>query len=188
MDIYSRFLFEKEVLERRARAELSADDLCDIMNRAQAAAYGDALDERFRHPYMWTWKPHYYIAELDFYNFPYAFGLLFGTGLYAVYRARGAAFVPDYEKLLASTGESIGGGPGAAGSASTSARGLLGRIDQGHPREDRPLLRPEGLRARAQNPAGATDSACPRSPCPPRQFPSGSPRGPACRGPADPER
>jgi pepF/M3 family oligoendopeptidase len=105
VDIYSRFLFEKEVLERRAHSEHSSDDLCDIMNRAQAAAYGDALDEQFRHPYMWTWKPHYYIADLDFYNFPYSFGLLFGTGLYAVYRARGAAFVPDYEKLLASTGE-----------------------------------------------------------------------------------
>ncbi len=105
VDIYSRFLFEKEVFERRAHAELSADDLCGIMNRAQAEAYGDALDERYRHPWMWTWKPHYYIAELDFYNFPYAFGLLFGTGLYAVYRTRGAAFVPDYEKLLATTGE-----------------------------------------------------------------------------------
>ena len=105
VDIYSRFLFEKEVFERRARAELSADDLCGIMDRAQAEAYGDALDHRFRHPWMWTWKPHYYIAEMDFYNFPYSFGLLFGTGLYAVYRARGAAFVTDYEKLLASTGE-----------------------------------------------------------------------------------
>jgi pepF/M3 family oligoendopeptidase len=107
VDIYSRFLFEKEVFERRAHAELSADDLCGIMSRAQAHAYGDALDERSRHPWMWTWKPHYYIAEMDFYNFPYAFGLLFGTGLYAVYRARGAAFAPDYEKLLASTGENV---------------------------------------------------------------------------------
>jgi pepF/M3 family oligoendopeptidase len=105
VDIYSRFLFEKEVLDRRAHSELSSDDLCDIMNRAQAAAYGDALDEHFRHPYMWTWKPHYYIADVDFYNFPYSFGLLFGTGLYAVYRARGADFVPEYERLLASTGE-----------------------------------------------------------------------------------
>jgi oligoendopeptidase F len=54
---------------------------------------------------MWTWKPHYYFAELNFYNFPYAFGLLFGTGLYAIYQERGAAFVADYQRLLASTGE-----------------------------------------------------------------------------------
>ncbi len=30
---------------------------------------------------------------------------LFGTGLYAIYQQRGAAFVPDYKALLASTGE-----------------------------------------------------------------------------------
>jgi len=105
VDIYSRFLFEKEVMERRARSELSSDDLCDIMERAQEAAYGDGLDARYRHPYMWTWKPHYYMAGTDFYNFPYAFGLLFGTGLYALYRKRGSAFIPEYEMLLASTGE-----------------------------------------------------------------------------------
>jgi pepF/M3 family oligoendopeptidase len=107
VDIYSRFLFESEVLERRAAAELSAEELCDIMGRAQAATYGDGLDERYRHPWMWTWKPHYYIATLDFYNFPYAFGLLFSSGLAAVSEARGAAFVQDYEALLASTGESM---------------------------------------------------------------------------------
>jgi oligoendopeptidase F len=105
VDIYSRFLFEKEVMERRERSELSADDLCEIMERSQEAAYGDGLDPRFRHKYMWTWKPHYYFADLNFYNFPYAFGLLFGTGLYAVYRKRGAEFVSDYKELLEGTGE-----------------------------------------------------------------------------------
>ncbi|MGQ9491304.1 MAG: M3 family oligoendopeptidase [Anaerolineae bacterium] len=105
VDIYSRYLFEKEVFERRATSELSADELCEIMTRAQKATYGDGLDERYLHPYMWTWKPHYYYAGLSFYNFPYAFGLLFGTGLYALYLERGADFVPAYQALLASTGE-----------------------------------------------------------------------------------
>jgi oligoendopeptidase F len=105
VDIYSRYLFEKEVFERRSRSELSADDLCDMMERAQKATFGEGLDERYLHKYMWTWKPHYYYAGLSFYNFPYAFGLLFGTGLYAIYQQRGADFVPDYKNLLASTGE-----------------------------------------------------------------------------------
>jgi pepF/M3 family oligoendopeptidase len=105
VDITSRYLFEKEVFERRAEAELSADDFCEIMLRCQAATYGDGLDERYRHAYMWTWKPHYYRTELSFYNYPYAFGLLFGIGLYAVYQERGAAFLADYKALLASTGE-----------------------------------------------------------------------------------
>ena len=105
VDITSRFLFEQEVFERRAQAELSADDFCEIMLRAQRATYGDGLDQRYLHPYMWAWKPHYYRAELAFYNYPYAFGLLFGTGLYALYQSRGPAFVADYEALLASTGQ-----------------------------------------------------------------------------------
>jgi pepF/M3 family oligoendopeptidase len=102
VDIYSRYLFEKEVFERREKSELSPDDLCDIMERAQKATYGDLSAY---HPYMWTWKPHYYYGGLPFYNFPYAFGLLFGIGLYAIYQQRGADFISDYKALLASTGE-----------------------------------------------------------------------------------
>lgn len=105
VDIYSRYLFEKEVFERREKSELSAEDFCEIMENAQKATYGDALDERYLHKYMWTWKPHYYSAGLSFYNFPYAFGLLFATGLYAIYQQRGDEFIPDYFNLLASTGE-----------------------------------------------------------------------------------
>ena len=105
VDIYSRYLFEKEVFERREKAELSAEEICEIMEDSQKATYGDALDEKYLHKYMWTWKPHYYSAGLSFYNFPYAFGLLFATGLYAIYEQRGADFVPDYINLLASTGE-----------------------------------------------------------------------------------
>ncbi|HSB00310.1 MAG TPA: M3 family oligoendopeptidase [Anaerolineales bacterium] len=105
VDIYSRYLFEKEVFERRAESELSADDFNDIMERAQKAAYGDGLDERSLQKFMWTWKPHYYSPNLSFYNYPYAFGLLFATGLYAIYKQRGADFVEDYKNLLASTGE-----------------------------------------------------------------------------------
>jgi pepF/M3 family oligoendopeptidase len=104
VDITSRFLFETEVFQRRASAELSADDLSEAMLRCQRQTYGDGLDERYMHKYMWTWKPHYYFAGLSFYNFPYAFGLLFGTGLYAIYRERGQKFVPEYEALLSDTG------------------------------------------------------------------------------------
>jgi pepF/M3 family oligoendopeptidase len=105
VDIYSRFLFEKEVFERREKSELSADELCEIMEKAQRETYGDGLDESLLQKWMWTWKPHYYYAGLSFYNFPYAFGLLFATGLYAIYQQRGPEFVPDYMNLLASTGE-----------------------------------------------------------------------------------
>jgi pepF/M3 family oligoendopeptidase len=105
VDISSRFLFERQVFERRAEAELSADELCELMLGCQAETYGDGLDERYRHEYMWAWKPHYYRPELQFYNFPYAFGLLFGIGLYSRFQQQGPSFVPECERLLASTGE-----------------------------------------------------------------------------------
>ena len=105
VDIYSRYLFEREVFERREQSELSAEDFNDMMERAQKATYGDGLDERYLQKFMWTWKPHYYSPNLSFYNYPYAFGLLFATGLYAIYKQRGPDFVEDYKSLLASTGE-----------------------------------------------------------------------------------
>ncbi len=105
VDVYSRYLFENEVFERRENSELSADELCEIMEDAQAQTYGEGLAVDYRHKFMWTWKPHYYYAGLSFYNFPYAFGMLFGVGLYAIYQQRGEDFVADYKHLLSSTGE-----------------------------------------------------------------------------------
>lgn len=104
VDISSRFLFESEIIERRSAAELSADDFCEIMLDAQKRTYGDTLDQEHLHPYMWLLKPHYYYGDLHFYNFPYAFGLLFGLGVYAIYQREGPAFIPRYKGLLRSTG------------------------------------------------------------------------------------
>lgn len=100
VDIYSRFLFESEVIERRKDHTLSVNELKSIMLDAQEQSYGDGLDKEIRHPYMWACKSHYYSAGLAFYNFPYAFGQLFGAGVYAQYKEKGASFVPKYNQLL----------------------------------------------------------------------------------------
>jgi pepF/M3 family oligoendopeptidase len=104
VDIYSRVIFEAEVLKRRARAELSADEFCELMVDAQKQTYGEVLDPAHLHPYMWLMNPHYYQVDRNFYNYPYAFGQLFGLGIYALYRKEGSAFVPRYVELLRSTG------------------------------------------------------------------------------------
>lgn len=105
VDIYSRFLFESELFERRKSHSLSVNELNEIMMDAQKKAYGDGLDHNILHPYMWLNKPHYYSAGLNFYNFPYAFGLLFSKGLYAEYLNRGEDFVKEYDVLLNATGK-----------------------------------------------------------------------------------
>ncbi len=105
VDIYSRFLFEKSFFEARKESSLNVEEIKELMLNAQREAYGDGLDPNFLHPYMWTWKPHYYDADYNYYNFPYAFGLLFAKGLYAEYLKKGQAFAKDYEKLLSITGK-----------------------------------------------------------------------------------
>ena len=104
VDITSRYLFEQEIYTRRLDAELSPQEFCEIISRAQVETYGDGLDPNHLHPYMWAWKPHYYRSDIAFYNYPYAFGLLFSTGLYAIYQHRGPEFVPQLKDLLSSTG------------------------------------------------------------------------------------
>ncbi len=103
VDIYSRFLFEDEVIRRRKSTFMFAKDLEEIMINAQKEAFGDALDPDYMHPYMWCCKSHYYSAGLSYYNFPYAFGGLFSRGLYAKYLEEGEAFLPKYRALLKAT-------------------------------------------------------------------------------------
>lgn len=105
VDIYSRYLFETELIETRKDHSMTVDDLKTAMINAQKTAYGNALDENYLHPYMWACKPHYYSPDLAFYNWPYAFGLLFAKGVYAEYKKVGKSFVKDYNALLTKTGE-----------------------------------------------------------------------------------
>ncbi|WP_246241017.1 M3 family oligoendopeptidase [Anaerocolumna sedimenticola] len=79
-DIYSRFLFESAVFEKRKEAFLFSPVLEEMMLNAQKEAYGDGLDHSQLHPFMWICKSHYYRDSLNFYNFPYAFGGLFARG------------------------------------------------------------------------------------------------------------
>lgn len=102
-DIYSRFLFEKTVFEKRKDSFMFADELEAIMIETQKQAYGDGLDPDYLHPYMWICKSHYYSSGLSFYSFPYAFGALFARGLIVKYQQEKDAFVPKYRELLKAT-------------------------------------------------------------------------------------
>lgn len=103
VDILCRFYFERSVFEERKNGELTAEDFCRLMKDAQEKSYGNGLNDE-RHEYMWAVKSHYYSTDLDFYNFPYAFGQLFSAGLYARFLKEGKDFVDVYCSLLADTG------------------------------------------------------------------------------------
>ncbi|MBR6753012.1 MAG: M3 family oligoendopeptidase [Clostridia bacterium] len=104
VDIFSRYKFESAVIETRKDHSLSVSELKQLMLDAQDQTYGDGLDPELRHPYMWACKSHYYNSGFNFYNFPYAFGQLFGTGVFALYQQEGPAFVERYNQLLRSCG------------------------------------------------------------------------------------
>lgn len=105
VDILSRYIFEETVFNERKDNILSSEELKNIMLDAQKKSYGDGLDEDSLHPYMWINKGHYYIPDLSFYNFPYAFGALFGRGLYSQYLLNKEEFLPKYDNLLKETGK-----------------------------------------------------------------------------------
>ena len=75
------------------------------MQEAQKKSYLDGLDPNYLHPAMWINKPHYYSSGLSYYNFPYAFGLLFSKGIYALYKERGSEFTNEIDNLLQQTGK-----------------------------------------------------------------------------------
>lgn len=105
VDIYSRYLFESKIIKEREEKSISVDKLKEYMLESQKEAYLDGLDHEYLHEYMWLCKGHYYSAELNFYNFPYAFGLLFSKGLYARYLKEGEIFIGKYDELLSVTGK-----------------------------------------------------------------------------------
>jgi oligoendopeptidase F len=64
---------------------------------------GDAIDPTTVPSTRWT-VPHLFIDSVWFYNFPYAFGMLFGLGLLAVRDANPEGFFDRFDTLLADSG------------------------------------------------------------------------------------
>lgn len=102
MNIHARFLFETRFYEKRKQGMLDAGELCELMEEAQREAFQGALGSY--HPHFWASKLHFYITGVPFYNFPYTFGYMFSTGIYALAVREGAGFADKYDALLMDTG------------------------------------------------------------------------------------
>ncbi|WP_454193740.1 M3 family oligoendopeptidase [Paenibacillus sp. Marseille-Q7038] len=102
MNIHARFLFETRFYEKRKEGLLSAEELSELMEEAQREAFCDSLGSY--HPTFWASKLHFYITGVPFYNFPYTFGFMFSTGIYAQAQKEGATFAEKYDNLLRDTG------------------------------------------------------------------------------------
>lgn len=102
VNIPVRYQFEKHFYQQRQEGELSADQLCQLMDETWREWYGDSMSES--DPYFWASKLHFSISEVSFYNYPYLFGYLFSKGVYAQRESKGSRFYPDYVQLLRDTG------------------------------------------------------------------------------------
>jgi len=104
LDVPARFEFERSFYEERAHGEVAVPRLKELMVAAQRKFFGDALAPGAEDPLFWASKLHFYIAEVPFYNFPYAVGFLLSRALFARFKAEGAAFLPVYGAFLARSG------------------------------------------------------------------------------------
>lgn len=104
LDVPARFEFERSFHEERARGEVSAARLAELMVAAQRRLFGDALAPGEEDPLFWASKLHFYIADVPFYNFPYTVGFLLSRALFARFKQEGPDFLPVYEAFLARSG------------------------------------------------------------------------------------
>ena len=102
MNIHARFCLKPDFTSGAREGLVSVDELNELMVTAQREAYADSLEQY--HPYFWASKLHFYITGTPFYNFPYTFGYLFSSGIYARAQAEGPNFVEKYRNLLRDTG------------------------------------------------------------------------------------
>ncbi len=66
--------------------------------------YGDSVEWFDEMDWEWTMKPHYFIPNFRFYNYPYVYAQLFVYALYKTYKQEGKEFVPKFKRLLAAGG------------------------------------------------------------------------------------
>lgn len=100
VEMYCRFLFESELLNKRKEGTLSVNELNEIMKNSMVKAYGDSVDLNSMNSYSWITNIGFYMVGNEFLNFPYIFGVLFSKGLYSEYLKNKEAFVNNYNKFL----------------------------------------------------------------------------------------
>jgi oligoendopeptidase F len=100
--VSARVLFEQSMYEAMGQGEfLDGEAVAKLWVAARDKIYGDSVDWLDVMKWEWTMKPHYYMANYRFYNYPYVLAQLFVFTLYQLYKEQGESFIPKLKKLLA---------------------------------------------------------------------------------------
>ncbi|MGB2711858.1 MAG: M3 family oligoendopeptidase [Conexibacter sp.] len=87
---------------RRDEGELSVERFGGLWTQTQEELFGDAVEVTEGYSSWWSYIPHF--INTPGYVYAYAYGQLLALSVYRRYEDEGAAFVPDYLRLLAAGG------------------------------------------------------------------------------------
>jgi oligoendopeptidase F len=99
--VTARVWFEQALYNSIEQGEfLDYKTICSHWTKARDRIYGDAVSWFPEMEAEWTMKPHYFMANYRFYNYPYVYAQMFVYSLYERYLEEGKAFVPKLIGLL----------------------------------------------------------------------------------------
>ncbi len=100
--VSARVFFEQGMYDAIKEGKfLDGETVSSLWTAGRDKIYGDAIEWLPEMKWEWTMKPHYYIPNYRFYNYPYVYAQLFVFALYRLYKEQGLAFVPKLRTLLA---------------------------------------------------------------------------------------
>ncbi|MGE5187662.1 MAG: M3 family oligoendopeptidase, partial [Betaproteobacteria bacterium] len=104
--VTARVWFELSLYDSIEKDEfLDYSTIARLWTSSRDRIYGDAVSWFPEMEAEWTMKPHYYMANYRFYNYPYVYAQMFVYSLYERYLREGKSFAPKLAAAL-STGSS----------------------------------------------------------------------------------
>jgi oligoendopeptidase F len=100
--VSARVWFEQSMYESIKEGKyLDGETISNLWVAGRDRIYGDVVEWLPEMKWEWTMKPHYYIPNYRFYNYPYVYAQLFVFALYRLYGEQGKTFVPKMRNILA---------------------------------------------------------------------------------------
>jgi oligoendopeptidase F len=103
--VSARVWFEQALYLSIEKGEfLDYKTICSHWTKSRDRIFGDAVTWFPEMQAEWTMKPHYFMANYRFYNYPYVYAQMFVYSLYERYLEEGKAFVPKLVTALSTGG------------------------------------------------------------------------------------
>jgi oligoendopeptidase F len=103
--VSARVWFEQALYSSIEKGEfLDYKTICSNWTKSRDRIFGDAVTWFPEMQAEWTMKPHYFMANYRFYNYPYVYAQMCVYSLYERYLEEGKAFVPKLVKALSAGG------------------------------------------------------------------------------------